>query len=574
MLLNNGALNVALINGGTGFSGGGGGESGGSTFVRFIDSAELARITEGVAYSVFAQVKIADPAGVMRNYRNRNNINWIHSLEYDQSIDAPIATATVRLWRAVGGRSLAPLKTGSSYNDIPFIQADLSSETGPSLDAGRRIIIETASVPLGSVPTNDDWRSVFEGYVDDVDWAQNPVVLTARDLAAPLVDTWFPLPNTLPEGANIQTNLNLVLELAHLDVAMTVYVPALPDPEVILGGYKYDIEPVIDSLLRLSQLIGWDLRMRWSDVDQAWRLTFKDPGRYRTDSDYTLTPAMYIDVKTFKIDRTPIRNDFALSYRPGNDTGVDRVTAYDYDPESVRRYGRRSMVLQESDDSPINGGDAAALMLALIKYDLADPFADKVIEMPYFWPLEVHNIINFPANLVHSDVPLNLACVAVKHVLGKDQTRTIGTFRGRPAGSYWGWLKRRPIGVRPIDPDGEGPAPSGFSGLRQTPNYTTDTVTFDWTYVGNPSAEFDVYAQVRLGTGTGGGLALVGSTGVGVMTFEYDLGTINIEPVSNPAATAVVSFYIKARLVTTLLAISGTSTEYYPIPSSEILIDP
>lgn len=554
MLLNSSALNAALLNdtGVSSTSGGGGGGAGGfgATFTRFVRTDELARITEGITYDVFAQIKIADAAGVMQNYRSRNGINWIHSLEYAGNIDAPIGTATVRLWRSVGGRSLAPLKTDSSYNS-----------DGPSIDSGRRISIDTASMVPGFLPADSDWRPVFEGYIDSVDWSQNPIVIECRDLGAPLADTWFPVPNTLPDsGLTIQETINLLLDLLHLDTWVTIYTPIAPDPAVLIGAFRYDIEAGIDVLQRLVQVIGWDLRYRWSDFDQSWRLTFKDPGRTRFSSDYTLTAAMYIDVKQLKVDRTFIRNDVAIWYGPDG----SRALVTDYSPTSVNRYGRRSMVLQEASDSPIQTEADALLMAQLIVYDLAEPFADKIVEMPYFWPAELHNVITFPANLVHADTSLDLAVVAYKHVLDQQQTRTTLTLRGKPAGSYWQWLGRRPItpgGSTPVNPDGDPPGANGFATLQQTPNYAADLIQFDWGFIGDAAATFEIFAQ----RGAGGGFASAGTTGVGVYTFSFDPGS-DIEPfITGTEIPVEISFYVTAIVDSAVVATSRTSVERYAL---------
>lgn len=565
MLVNGSAVNAVLLDGGPFSSGGGGvgepGGAGGLTGGRYVNGLDVIFLTTSPNQAVYARVKIADADGVIKDYSTRSGINWVHSVEYSETVDAPIATATAKLWRQVGQKSLAPLKTDSSYNQTPFVEADLSLGTGPAIDAGRIIIIDTATIPQGTLPSTDDWHRVFEGTIDSIDWSQNPIVIEARDKGAALADTWFPVPNTIiPDPANIQGALAELLDLGHLDTVTPLYVPVLPDPEVVVGGFSYAIEPVLDALLRVSQINGWDLRHRFIDIYQEFRLTFKDPGRGKETPDFFFDASMYRDVTQLKIDRTPIRNDVSISFRPGNDTGVDRVTVSTYDPESVRRYGRRSMVIQEADDSPINSSDSALLMAQLIVYDLAQPMADKAVDMPYFWPLEIHNLIQFEANLVHSDEILDLFVVGLKHVITDTQARSFLTLRGTP-GSYYRWLARRPVvpgGGVPTDPDGDAPVPGGFGNLSQTPDFGTDHVDLNWGWGGDPTATFDVYTQL----GSGGFTPT--ATGLTSPTYDFDTGT-NIEPFDpiTPQIPVTVSFYVIANISGVFAAQSRTSVVSY-----------
>lgn len=538
----------------------------GSPGGRYVSDDDIDLVTTS-SYAVFARVWVEDANGIMRDYATRGGRNWIHSLHYEQTIDAPIGTATVKLLRESKKLSLAPFKTDSLYNNTPFLLADLSAGTGPALDAGRRVVIETASVPLGTRPEDlvaADWHMVFEGSVDSVDSSQPQIVLECRDKGAQLADVWFPVPNIVSSDAgNIQGALAQLLDLGHLDEAVTLYVPVAPDPEILVGQFRYDIEPVMDALQRVAGVNGWDLRYRFIDAFQNFQLTFQDPGRTKTVPDFVFGARSYIDVKTLKIDRIPIRNDFSLSYRPDNDTGVDRVTVYDYSPESVRRYGRRSMNIQEADDSPINNADSAALMLSLIKFDLSAPEAEQQVEMLYCWFVELQNLIRFIANHVHSDTDLDLGVVGISHTLSDQQTRTTLTCRGRPGGSYWNWLGRRPVvpgGGVPIDPDAPSDA-TGIPALAQEPDYALDQIEVLWSWTGDPTATFDVYLQQGKG-----GFSLAGSTSAGTFNLVVPLA-VDIEPFhlppDPPQIPIDIAVYVQALVSGSVVATSRTNTASY-----------
>lgn len=558
MLINGWAINAVVLDGV------GGGGIGVGDAIRYISAEELDRITNSAAFAVFFRVKIPDANGTVWDYSKRNNVDWCHSCEYEGNIDAPISTATVKLWREKDRKSLAPLRSDSSFN------AD-----GPSIDSGRRILVDVATADLGTQQSDieeADWHTVFDGFIDSVNWAKNPIVLECRDAGAQLSDTWYNTPDVVVpvSGSDeIQQVLQTLIDLLQLDNTITLRVPDLPSPPVIVGAFRYDIESGIEPLLRLAQINGWDVRFRWSDSDQAFRLTYKDPGRDKVDPDYTITSSQYIDVNDLKIDRTPIRNDITIWFSNA-DLGGDRTFIRVSSLTSIRRYGRRSMVLQEASDSPIQDTDTATFMAQLALFDIAEPYADQVVEMFYFWPLELHQLIRFAANLTHSDTPLDLAVVAYKHILQDKQSRTLITGRGKPAGSYWQWLTRKPVGpggTPPTNPDGSPGTPPGFSGFASLADFAADTIAFSWVWGSDPSATFEVFIQVAIGSTFNTGFVSQGSTGT-TPAYTFDIsGLSNIEPFRDPPAdpqTSVnVSIYVVATVAGETAAASKTYTSSY-----------
>jgi hypothetical protein len=565
VLLNASLLNVLTIDEG-GLGGGGGSHSGTPGSARFITDTDLARLLTSAGYNVAARVRIQDPSGVIWDYSNRDAINWIHSIEYSGTIDQNDSTATVKLWREVGGRSLAPFRTNSAYNQIAFVEADATLGKGPSIDAGRRITIDVATVDIGITPADSDYHTIFDGYIDRIDWANAIVELDCRDLAAELADTWFTKPNVIG-GFPVFDLVGAVIELIFLlapDTKLHFSVPAFPDPDVVVTPFKYDIESGLGPIVRVVGTIGWDVRMRWDDSLQAFSFTLRDPGRNKTVADWTFPPSSYYNFSQYRSDRTPIRNDVTVYYGPSGDPpGSSRASVNAVDLESVRRYGRRSMIDQEDSGGPIQDSVSAQALANLIVGDIADPFADAIVEMPFFWPADLHDLISFPANLVHSDEEQKLSIVAYHHQLdggAQGKSRSQFTVRGKPAGSYYRWLARKPVGGE-TEPSGDNPVPGGFALFEQVPNYTTDHVAFNWGWGGDASATFDLYVQLG-----DTGFVYVDTIAALTFTYDYDVGT-DIEPFHTPPdapqVALSISFYLIAKVGSTIVATSRVSSASY-----------
>ncbi len=475
MLLNAWAVNGIVLNG----------PSASST-----ETAEdLSLLLSGPGYAVFARVRIADAESEMREYSSRNGIDWIHSIEYGGDIDAPIATATVRLLRSFGRKNLAPLDEDSSFN-----------ANGPSIDSGRRIQIDTAIVPLNTLRSEVDdaaWQMVFDGYVDKVNWQSNPLEVSARDLGSVLADAWYAGRDTFidEEGQPLEDVMQWALDGLALEQAVQLYVP-VAYTGALVTTFAYDIEAGFDALIRLAQVAGWDLRYRWSEAHQAFVLTFKDPGRDKVTPDYTFTSRHYIEVTNLAIDRIPIRNDITIQFPDSEAMGATAAIRH-HNPTSVSRYGRRSMVIQEETTSPIDTTAEAERLVDLILADIADPKAEQSVDMPYFPLVELHDLIRWEANGVHYSVPQDWSVVSYRHTLTDDKTRTMLMTRGSPAGSWWQWLRRKG-GIEPVTPIAP-PAPPGFSALAQVGDDGADTIELSWTWNSSefPSATFKIYVRFK-----------------------------------------------------------------------------
>lgn len=128
----------------------------------------------------------------------------------------------MKFWRAVEDLSLAPLVTGSKINNA-------TGSYFPRIDVGRAIQIETATIPESVAPAAADWRLVFEGEIDEIDWgtdgSSSVVTLVARDKAATPQDRFLEKEgrtNGNPYGSDLGVAVETVMQQILDDWALGV----------------------------------------------------------------------------------------------------------------------------------------------------------------------------------------------------------------------------------------------------------------------------------------------------------------------------------------------------------------
>lgn len=386
---------------------------------------------------VTSRVKVANGSGTMADLSS-----WVESIDWDHDADIPVSGCTITFTRALGTiQSLAPFRTDSTLNRL-----DDAVTYSPQLDLTRAITIEVATTAIGATIVAGDYKKLFEGTISINGSAKSPVEVTGRDLGGQLVDEWLQSEHSygsLP-GEDLEDVMQELLD--DWTTGTTLYVPASPS-YVISPEYLNQRQSVMDALLALAQLPGWDIRYKWDDGTSSFRLTLYSIDRTKTVPDYTFGSSGYLDVTKLDIELTDIRNYIILSYPQ---VGGVRTTASDLDATSVIRYGGpssrpRFLYIQEADSSPINTAPEAATLLAAALADLKDPKADAEIELPFFWPVELGDLLRFSANGVHFDTDQDLAVVSIKHSLSRNRHRTQLRLRGKPASGYLNWQQRDEI---------------------------------------------------------------------------------------------------------------------------------
>lgn len=353
------------------------------------------------------------------------------SLEYDESVDAIVAGATVVFRRLSGVDSLAPLMTAS-----------------PPVALGRRIVV---SIDPGS----GTLREVFRGKIDDVDWPERfgDVTVVCRDQAGVIADTW------IEEGREYgDTDGNVSLESVMQAVAddnlaspPTLYFPVATSAVVqhVEGDPPYGPteQSTLDAERALAESIGWTIRYRNFDATaNDWKWTVFEPSRTKTVPDHTFGVDDYWDVTTMQQSVVDIRNVVEVAF-VGEGEVLDSVTVTD--ATSIAAYGRRYMKITEGSGSPVNTVALATALANAALSDLKDPDALLEIQCRYFWPGEIGvDLYRFTANETHFTDDQDLAVMAFRHriAVGERPTTWILT-RGKPSGGVLMWQRRRPTSL-------------------------------------------------------------------------------------------------------------------------------
>lgn len=382
--------------------------------------------------TVTQRVKVANGSGTMIDYTN-----WLEETNANIDIDRPVSALTVQFRRDSGPiQSLAPFRTDSSLNRL-----DDGVTYSPALDAGRSVTWEVATTPIGTLPQAADFKLLFKGTIDAVDFDHSPISVECRDLGSVIVDRGIEVEAAYGSGAGVA--LETVMQ-ANLDTAfgsgfIPLYTPISPS-YLISPAYIQQRQSEMDAQQALAQLPGWDVRYWWDSATSAFRFTLQQPPRTKTTPDYTFGPGAYFDISRLSIDRTNIRNVIAVSYF---DTASNtRLVVTVSDATSITKYGRRYFFIQEADGSPINTNAEATTMANAALSDMKEPKAEAEIEMPFFWPVELWDLYRFSANGVQINSNQDWAVVSISHKLTRGSHSTILTVRGAPAGGYLTWLDR------------------------------------------------------------------------------------------------------------------------------------
>lgn len=440
------------------------------------------------------RVKVANGSGTMIDYSS-----WVESVSIDHDVDQPVGGCTITFTRASGTlASLAPLRTDSTLN-VNDVAA-----YAPALDLNRSVTVEVTTNPIGTAPVAGDYKLMFKGTIDVVNFEHSPVSIICRDLGAPLVDRWLEAEATYGSGGGtaIQTVMQSILDDVFGGAVYTLYVPVSPGFNVIT--YRQQRMSVMDALQDLVQLIGWDVRFKWDDGTSAFRLTLSEPPRTKTTPDYTFAPSTYFDITQANLDITNIRNVVTGSYRNSANLG-NRATVTVSDSASITKYGRRFFYIQEADVSPIDTSAEMTTMVTAALADLKDPKTEQDVDMPFFWPADISDLYRYSANLVHYNSNQDIAVVELTHELSQGHYRTRVKVRGTPIGQYATWLGRGGT-MGGGGPGGAAFAPYPFISPRNTEaNDSTWDLRFDsllGSGGGGTNLTYTVKSKATFGTET------------------------------------------------------------------------
>lgn len=434
--------------------------------MRTATAPELA-VLAGTVYKVTPRLKVANGSGTMIDVTT-----WMERWKIDHDIDRPVSELMIEFRRDHGStQSLAPLRGDSTLN------RDDAAAYSPLLDIGRRITFELATTTVAATPAGSDFKLLFDGNEDVINWEHSPVSVSARDKGGLLVDRWIETIRRYGSvaGIPIATVKQQLLD-NEFGIGVVPLVTIGSPAYSISPGFGQQVESMMDAQQALDQLRGWDTRYRYDEASGTFKLTFYEPPRGKTTPDYTFGPSQYFDVTSLFIDRTNIRNVIAGSYYDAATKSRKVVTVQD--ATSATRYGRQFFKIQEADGSPIDTGAEMTAMITQALADLKDPKAEFEVELPMFWIIDLHDLLRFSSNGIHFNSNQDWAVTSFTHEGSQNHYRTRVKVRGSPAGAYLNWLGRT---------SGTGlPQPDTANSLLdfKITAETDTTVTYSWTLGG------------------------------------------------------------------------------------------
>ncbi|EPX56152.1 hypothetical protein D187_007494 [Cystobacter fuscus DSM 2262] len=438
--------------------------------MRPLSPSQLRLLSCPAGYSVRGRVRVLGPDGTTwHNLSALFERDFLEGVDVDESLDSPVAQATVRVLREVNGLSLAPLVTDSRANN-------LAGAYSPLLDAGRTFRVEVGLAPLGCEPGPGDWLPLFYGRVDDVDAGDAVLTFKGRDFAGVLQDVWLRQERQYGStaGTPLQTVCQSILNDSHLS-AFGLYVPT--DLAWDLGPYNQAVEPVADALAKLATARGAECRWKLRPDTGDWGLWLWVPDRSASEPVWEWGPKDYKEIGGLSTSLADVRTLVEVVYSDASDLDVTgqpkRKTVVREDAAATARYGYRApdgsmvprfMRVAEGATSNIRSQAAAGRLADAALADLSSASLGVSVEVALHPGLELADLARLAPNGVHFVDAQTLAVRQVTHSLSASGGTTRMQLLGKPSLSPRAWLglEARP-GVAPA-PTFTGPAaPSGLA---------------------------------------------------------------------------------------------------------------
>lgn len=438
----------------------------------------------GVNHLLYISIESAD--GVMHDVTHLGDLNldFMDGASWSEGLDTPVSTGSLVIRRDTTEDSAAPTIGASSIN-----RTSLGSYA-PLFEKGRAVLISTATVLQGTNPLSSDIKPMFTGRIDGVHWQDNPMTIDISDIGAWLADAVlrekkaYAGDSTEPGGGPL---LGEVIQSMLNDA-----IPAEGDPvelyEPVTSPFQpYSKDPqdpsnLFPAIRRWAQEIGWELRYRWDNTDQ-FRLTLFEPPRSKGVPDWTIGPNEYRSVSNLSSNIADIRNEIIVQYKDV-DGKLQTVTAKDQ--TSIDKYGGPNKISRvwQFPSATIRTAENATSLANAVLSDLSEADADQEIEMPYFWPVQIGDLILFQANGDHYDTDQLLAVVNYSHSFIEGAGSTTLQTRGKVAGAFRAWVRWQNI-EGGLTPDTRSLALKNFREIRRTPT----VVTYGWDAVADDVEE-------------------------------------------------------------------------------------
>ncbi|RJS14610.1 hypothetical protein DRW03_34600 [Corallococcus sp. H22C18031201] len=459
--------------------------------MRSVSAQALAALSSPVGRASHVRVKIRDAVRGWVNLCALDGRDFVDAVEVDESVDQPVSAATVTLKRQVELFSLAPLRADAKANAFGT----------PLIRPGRECLIEAAVSPVGMQPDASDWRMLWHGEVDEVDFADEQLVFRGRDLGGRLQDAFIEVERAYgDDAAGVHVEAVMQSILSDNATAVPLFVPASPGWKI--RRYAQKKASILDALRDLAQQIGWDVRYLWREASGDFALTFYEPSRTSPEIAWTLGPNDYRGVTKLALNRTEVRNRIEVVYSDSGDLDVTgqpkRKSVVVEDAASREAYGLRYMQIAEGASSNIDREVEARRMAEAALSDLKEPLAEQEVELDFYLPVELGDLYRFKVNGVHYSDDQTLAVVGYRHAFSSDgDAVTTLTTRGKPSYGVSMWLE---MDARPglSEPRHTSP-PLNPLGVVVSPAVNGFTLSLTPARSGPPATEYELHVSSTSG---------------------------------------------------------------------------
>lgn len=400
---------------------------------RIVTGPEASTIADARAtYSL--RVECEDPDGVYQDVSSLLGVDWLNGCVINQDQDAPVMSARISLARGHGlSLSTAPLMQGSLVN------RNAANSYAEFFRPGIGVRIYAAVTVGGAAPSVGDWKLMFRGEADDASISETEVVLDCRGPGGGLVDRFIETEGNLYGSTPTPTAMEVVLQEIIDDHAPghTVVTPVSPGFGIL--EYEQERMTVADATVQAIalELIGWDLRYRYSDGAADFTLQLRDPERSKTTPDFTFPPTSYFSVPVSRMSRRDVRNAIEVSYVDAADS-TRKIATYT-NAASIAKYDRRWLGIRLGAGHQINSPSEAQALADAVGSDLSELPISHSIDAAFHWGVQLGDLIRLPDDGVHHDTDLDLAVFRVTHSFSKGTARTLLDMRGRPAAASDNW---------------------------------------------------------------------------------------------------------------------------------------
>lgn len=400
------------------------------------------------AHRVWIKVEISRASAVAwgsetwADLSDLNGFDWVLGVEYDESIDTPAWTATIRLLRQVTDHALFSLS--------PFISGSINNTGGVLIQPYRKVRISTAYVPMDTPRANATFNTVFLGRIDSYRMSGNEIVVECRDRTGELQDrfieserTYGAVDPTTATAADIEEIIQNILDDHYnttdsapranpLSTRTTDGVPyqlysANGDSTTpfntstgfAIREYNQTKMPIWEAISRLANLIGYQLRFRYHEGSgiNDFVLVLEEPDRAASGADFTLDPnGGIVDIASVSLSNQDVRNFVRVSYP---ESGTVRTSTETSDATSITKYGRRFMEVQEGSTSQIDTSTEANKMRDAFLGDLKEPQATVELRAPYLWFAQLNDLVGITADNFYFDSNQELAILSRRNSLSQ-----------------------------------------------------------------------------------------------------------------------------------------------------------